>query len=285
MGTSVRRTAATGLLAAVVMCASAAPATAAVTIGQTGPIVGLCSTNQDWAQQTVSTGNPYVVPSIPPARALTITSWSHLAYTSPDQKLKFKVYRPVSGLTYTVVGHDLRNLNPSVLNTFETEITVQPGDILGITNASDSASTNTGCGINAFGETDLESPTDTPLGGQVTFGNSVGAAPLDISAVVEPTNTFTLGQATRNKKKGTATLMLQVPNLGELSISGSGATASAGSKSVSPGNVGLTIRATGKKRKKLNRTGKVKLAPSITYTPTGGSASTQATKLKLKKRL
>jgi hypothetical protein len=284
MGISVRRTAATGLLAAVAVCASSAPATAAVTIGQTGPVTGLCGPNADWAQQVVSSGNPYVVPSIPPARALSITSWSHQAYTTPGQKLKFKVYRPISGLTYKVVGIDLRDLNPDALNTFKTEIPVQPGDILGITNPPGAANT-VGCGIGAFAETDLQLfPSDASLGSVVTFG-TVGGARLDISAVVEPTNTFTLGQATRNKKKGTATLTLQIPNPGEVSISGNGATASAGSKSVSPGAVGLTIRATGKKRKKLNRAGKVKLAPSISYTPTGGSTSTQATKLKLKKRL
>ena len=51
-----------------------------------------------------------------------------------------------------------------------------------------------------------------------------------------------------------------------------------------PGAAQLLIRAKGKKKRKLNETGKVKLNLAITYTPTGGDASTQSTKVKLKKQ-
>jgi hypothetical protein len=50
-----------------------------------------------------------------------------------------------------------------------------------------------------------------------------------------------------------------------------------------PGDVKLTIRAKGKKLRKLNDTGKVNVTPKITYTPTGGDPSAQSKKLKLKK--
>ena len=46
----------------------------------------------------------------------------------------------------------------------------------------------------------------------------------------------------------------------------------------------LLVRATGAKRRKLNSTGKVKVKLAVTYTPTGGSPSTQSVKLKLKKK-
>ncbi len=52
-----------------------------------------------------------------------------------------------------------------------------------------------------------------------------------------------------------------------------------------PGKVKLTIRAKGKKQKTLNETGKVQVKPKITFTPTGGDASTQSVKVKLKKTL
>ena len=48
-----------------------------------------------------------------------------------------------------------------------------------------------------------------------------------------------------------------------------------------PGAVELLIKARGKKKRKLNETGKVK--PNVTFTPTGGDPSTQSRKLKLKK--
>ena len=47
----------------------------------------------------------------------------------------------------------------------------------------------------------------------------------------------------------------------------------------------LTIKAKGKKQKTLNETGKVTVTPKVTYTPTGGDASTQSVKVKLKKKL
>ena len=105
---------------------------------------------------------------------------------------------------------------------------------------------------------------------------------------VEPSNSFIVGAVTRNKKKGTAILSINVPNPGELTGSGKGvrvASAAVTSKTVAaPGEVELTVSARGKKKRKLNETGKVKVTPTITYTPTGGASSTQTRKVKLRKR-
>jgi hypothetical protein len=104
---------------------------------------------------------------------------------------------------------------------------------------------------------------------------------------VEPSNSFIVGGVKRNKKKGTATLTLNLPNPGELSGVGGGAKVSgvaATSKAVQAGQATLVIRAKGKKKRKLNETGKVKVTPTITYTPTGGDPSTQTRKVKLRKR-
>jgi hypothetical protein len=103
-----------------------------------------------------------------------------------------------------------------------------------------------------------------------------------------PSNAFTLGATQRNKKKGTATLAITLPNPGELTVSGKGVTAaSAGqatiAQAVSAGSVRVLIKAKGKKKAKLNRTGKVKVGVTIAYTPTNGTANTQTVKVKLKK--
>lgn len=287
----IRRIGLLSVLAGFVAAANASPAGAAVTIGQTGPVTGLCSQDQDWAQQIVSSGVPYIVPPIPPATSLTITSWSHQASSTPNQQIKFRVYRPVMGLTYQVVAQDVHSLTPSVLNTFPADVRVASGDILGISNGPDTPLM--GCGIGAFSETDLVNGTSNAgpglaPGDNVTF-NTIGGARLDVSAVVEPTNKFTLGALTRNKKKGTATLNLSLPNPGELVGSGNGAnvasTGTAGiSKSVGTGAAQLLIKAKGKKKKKLNQKGRVKLNVAITYTPTGGSPNTQSVDVKLKKK-
>ncbi len=142
----------------------------------------------------------------------------------------------------------------------------------------------------AAGDTMLyANPSDAADGQEVAFTTVPNRRPK-VAAVVAPTNTFTLGQITRNKKKGTASLTATGPNPGDLSGSGKGVkvASAAGaviSKSVGVGPAQLSIKAKGKKKRKLNQTGKVKLNVAVTYTPTGGEPSTQSIKVKLKKRL
>jgi hypothetical protein len=149
--------------------------------------------------------------------------------------------------------------------------------------------------------------SDVAPGAMPPFTDEGGG--LDLAAVLEPdcnrnglgddtqdpdltachSNSFTFAGVTRNKKKGTATLKVNVPNPGELTGSGNGVKAySAGaviSKSVGAGQAQLLIKAQGKKSKQLNQKGKVKLSVAVTYTPTGGDPSTQSVKVKLKKKL
>jgi hypothetical protein len=111
----------------------------------------------------------------------------------------------------------------------------------------------------------------------------------EVALNAEITSTFTVDAITRNKKKGTATLTVTVAHAGELTGAGKGvnvANAAVISKTVSaPGSVQLLIKAKGKKKKKLNSTGKVRVKPKITYTPTGGEPGTRSVKVKLKKNL
>lgn len=50
--------------------------------------------------------------------------------------------------------------------------------------------------------------------------------------MVEPSNAITVGQITRNKKKGTSTITVDVPNPGELAGSGNGVKASSAGRAV-----------------------------------------------------
>jgi hypothetical protein len=108
-----------------------------------------------------------------------------------------------------------------------------------------------------------------------------------LNAVINPISTFTLGAITHNKKKGTATIAVEVPNPGELTGSGRSvkvANAATGKQVRAPGRVRLLIKAMGRKKRKLNSTGKVKVRPEITYIPTGGGVNTQSMKVRLIKR-
>jgi hypothetical protein len=121
------------------------------------------------------------------------------------------------------------------------------------------------------------------------FGLGVYGHPAaDNFATARPTNAFTIGQITRNKRNGTATVQVVIPGPGTLALGGNGvktggATVSRAVKASQP--VDLVVRATGKKKRKLKSNGKVRVAPAITYTPVGGSSGTQTASIKLKKKL
>jgi hypothetical protein len=271
--------------------ASPSPAAGSVTIGQLAPTpTPECSSTLDQGPaSTVTSGASYVVPSTGGVTDWTLTSWSHNATAGAGQHLTMKIFRKVADpRTYQVVAHDIRTLSPSTLNTFPVSIRVKPGDFLGQNGGTPVQSA---CFFAAgFGDTYLDRGGNLADGQSEAFTHQVNGFRLNISAVVNPTNTFTLGTVTRNKKKGTATIGATVPNPGELTASGNGVkAASAGgaviSKAVGAGQATLLIKAKGKKRKTLNETGKVKLKVAITYTPTGGDPSTQSTKVKLKRKL
>ena len=254
-----------------------------MTLGQLnpGPTGGSCAA-ADFAQLNVGTGNSYTVPE-----AGTITQWSHNAAAGAGQMLTMKVLRKVADpLFFKVIGLDTRPLSPSVLNSFQVNIPVQAGDILGLNATAPSTACVFG-GVPA--DTYLTKAGNlTPADAGGSFTSSTGAR-LNVSAVFEPSNTVTVGSTTSNKKKGTATLNLTLPNPGDLTAAGSGVSASSAghaqiSKAVPAGAAQLLIKATGKKRKTLNQTGKVKLNVTITYTPTNGAPGTQSVKVKLKKK-
>jgi hypothetical protein len=262
--------------AALLVClAVPSGASALTTIGQLAPgpqAGGGCGgAVSEFAQPTVTSGNTYVVPP----DAVKITSWSTNAGTNPAQSWTMKVYRRISGVTYQVVGHSgPRTLTPSIVNTFSTDVAVQPGDVLGLSRVGDF----TPCSFSVPGETHLWSPfTDNPDGATVTFGSTGDNFRLNIAATVatKPSNDFTLGKLKKNKNKGIAFLTVDVPGPGTLKLTGTGVKAqrsggATASKEVTgPGKVQLKIKAKGKKKAKLLDRGKVKVKAKITFTPNG----------------
>jgi hypothetical protein len=270
-----------GVLAALPLTVGASSAGASVTIGQLpDPNAGNCDAGVDFVQLGVSSGNQYVVPG-----AGTITSWT-VAAGGDRGTLTMKIFRKLGDPPhFQVVGHagpQTRTPGGTTANTFPANIRVSPGDLLGLHTV-----TATPCAFKDPGGRFAMFPGDLADGAAADFGLSTEIA-LDIQAVFVPDNSFSLGRTTRNKKQGTATLTVNVPNPGELTGSGKDvkvAGAAVISKTVTaPGDVKLTIRAKGKKKRKLNATGKVTVTPTITYTPTGGDPSTQSRKLQIKKK-
>lgn len=85
-------------------------------------------------------GNSYAVPAMDGVDNWTVTSWSHQARSGTGQKLKLKVYRPLGGLAYRIVSHDVpRDVTENALNRFQTSVPAKAGDVVGFATVTGSA--------------------------------------------------------------------------------------------------------------------------------------------------
>jgi hypothetical protein len=283
---------------------TSSPAGAAtVTIGVFNPFPGAtatCTNNpHDYLQPTVNSGPSFVVP---PGGA-RITSWSTNAGTAgagSGQQEEMKIFRKVGDpTTYQVIGHDGPRLLATGLNTFPTNIAVQPGDVLGLNDVNASMAAPEVCLVAVSGETYLFSSGNLNEGDPAkAFAVGGPNSRLSIQAVVElapgvkPTgaSAFSFGKVKDNKKKGTATITVNVPGPGTVDLAGKGVKnqrsgGAVASKVVSAaGPVQLLVKPKGKVKHKLAKKGKAKVKVSVTYTPSGGNAATQSERVKLVKK-
>src|SRR5262245_41514029 len=239
------------LALALLMAPSSAGAS--VTVGQTfiPDAFPECSAGFTRIQGT-SPGGQYAAPADG-----VITAWSFTAGPAPP-RLRFKVAHPEGGNSFTIVGEsDLETPMPNQLNTYsDVRVPVQTGDVIGFYLADTAPCLQDG--LSGYQENIRFG--DVVPGAQASFDVDLpNEHRLDVSAVLVPTNTLTLGKTALNKKKGTATLNLTLPNPGELTASGKGVQASSAgagtSKSVGAGQAKLLIKAKGKKKKRLNQKG------------------------------
>jgi hypothetical protein len=259
----------------------AAPGKASVTLGQVAPpgfTPATCGPSSGaYVQPTVTSGTSFVAPG-----AGTLTSWSTRATSASGQMMALRLFRPLGGAVYLNTSHDgPRPLAPSVVNTFTVNLPIKAGDILGV----DTSGTGNlvGCAFQVPGETRWGSfPEAVEDGESATFSDSANYR-LNVSAVMNPSNAFTFGRAIRNRKNGTATITVELPGPGAVSLRGKGVkgqTAQAGT----PGPLKLRVAAKGKLKKRLQTRGKVRAKASVTFTPTGGDAADQPVGLKLIRR-
>ena len=201
--------------------------------------------------------------------------------------MRLRVLREAGGGAYTAVGTGPTWLvaatsgHPLITIPVSPGLPICSGDIVGLESLT-AGSATAEYTSSAFAYAFWSAP---PADGATRVPNSNGLPrELVTQETIEPTNTFQVGGVERHKRKGTATIRLNLPNAGDLTASGNGAkVAGATSKSVGEGAAKLLVKARGKKRSALNRTGRVKLSVAITYTPTGGTANTERVKVKLQR--
>lgn len=279
----IKRAGAAVILLCVAVLTADAPASAEVTIGQVAPSGGVletCPTGPtDLVQPSVTAGG-----NLYSARAAgTITSWSTRSGGSGSYTLK--VYRRTTDPdVFRVIGHSGPQPLTSGLNTFSANLTVTSGDLIGL-NAGGPG--NNTCGFSSPGDFVLTSGGNLPDGGSGNFppAGAMDNVRLNLSATLVPTNAFSLGRITRDRRKGSATLEILVSNPGSVTLAGKGLKAKRTTKTVAvQGVVRFAIAVTGKRKKKLNRKGRIAVQVNATFTPTGGDPTAQTLTVTLKKK-
>jgi hypothetical protein len=244
-----------------------------------------------------------------------LTSWRFHSSADPAAgAVRLKIFRYIgtgSDLVFKVLAESsLKTLEPDTAYDFKERIPVDQGDLLGLTAVGDAEVGITVPGtpenrLAQFGGGDIPpGQTGTATIAWPDRRPSV-AATVESDAdndgfgdqtqdkcPVDPTTQalcqFSFGKLKRNEKRGTAVLPVTVPGAGTLALGGKGVAGQQAQTSravTSASTVKLMVKGKGKKKKTLNRTGKVKLNLAITYTPAGGDPSTQSIKVKLKKEL
>jgi len=263
-------------VACLIAMAAATTARAAVTIGQlpaTAPAPACPSSGFDYLQTSVTGGNLYS------ARAAgTITSWSTNS-SGAGATYVFKVFRRTSDPdVFQVVGKAIQHTLTPGLNTAPTDIQVESGDLIGLHEEGASNS----CTFPAPGDGVLRAAVDLDIGEVAPFTPETDVR-LNLSAVLAPSNAFTIVGIARHRRSGAATLTAELSNPGLATISGRGLKKRHVTTAVAS-QVTLKVAAAGKTSRKLARKGHLKVPVTVTFYPTGGDPSAQTFPLKLVQR-
>jgi hypothetical protein len=256
--------------------AAAAPAHASVTIGQlpTAAPSPRCTVDADYLQPSVTGGNLYIA-----RQAGTITSWSTNSFNSGATYV-FKVFRRTSDpdVFQVIARSEPHSLLPG-LNTVPVSIPVRSGDMIGI---NESGAPNS-CTFVLPGDSVLSHPGDLSDGAAGEF-SAVEDVRLNLSAVLVPSNEFTLGTVTRDRRRGSASLTAYVSNPGLVTISGKGLKRQVARTVAVPGPVPFQIASAGSFKRRLERKGKVAVNPTVTFYPAGGDPASKSITVRLRMR-
>jgi hypothetical protein len=211
----------------------------------------------------------------------TVTSWMAKANTGTN--LAMQALRPTGGTTYTSLNTSSAvNFAGPLGGPFPTSQDLKVGDTVGLRDsAGNLIYANTAGATSAVWFMGAG-----PLGdGTTRAADATGTnKEVLVQATIEPSSKLQFDAAVLNKKKGTATMVMRVPNAGTLSYPTNGMSITGPTSVGSLGDFQLFIKATGGSLKKLKKKGKVGLAPTITFTPTNGNAAASSTKLTLHKK-
>ena len=211
----------------------------------------------------------------------TVTSW-RFADQFSGNTVSLRVLRPGSSATnFTGAGTSPSQVSVTGTNgPFGVSLPIKIDDSVGLNGSIGSGLWS----ITAFG-TGLYWNMPALDDGSSADGTVQAQRELLVQATIEPSSKLQFDAAVLNKKKGTATVTMQVPNPGALTYPPQTAVITGPASVAAPGEVQLTISVAGKARKKLKKKGKVALSPAVTFAPNNGAAATSSTSVTLRKKL
>lgn len=272
----------TSILAATALAAAAVPANAAVTIGS--DLSGAANSNSCGASDCTTT-NLVLTGNLAPGGLRspvngTVTSWRFKS-GSAGNAVSLRVLTPGAGVSFTGGGASAAVTSAGGLNgPFPTSVPIRSGDAIGLDRSNGALVLSTNPGASQAYWT-----MPTLASGSTRDGSLGGGNEVLVQAVVEPTNMLTFGAPAINRKTGTATLAVDVPNAGQLAVAGTNVAVSGVPGTVgAAGRIQVTVQATGKARKRLKKKGAVTVSPSFSYTPDNGQANVQTTSVTLLKK-
>jgi hypothetical protein len=209
------------------MSALFAPAAGAqIVVGQVSPTVpteSFCTIGApfDEVQVGVQGGTSYAAPA-----AGVLTSWS--VNEGPGSgSLGMKVFRPLGGGAYLIVGHDgPRPLTPNSLNTFPISIPVQAGDIVGTALPASSAVScvfSTGLAGDVIGFREGLAADGQSISQEETYGEFR----INVSAMLLPPPVINTISPSKGSIKG-ASVVISGANFASVSAVSFGSVAAAG---------------------------------------------------------
>ena len=164
-----------------------------------------------------------------------------------------------------MIAHAPAHTLTAGINTVPVSIAVRSGDMIGI-NESGGANS---CTFSQPGDAVLTRGGSLSDGASGTFAQN--DVRLNLSAVLVPSNDFSIAAITRDRHQGTATVIVNVSNPGVLTISGKGLKKRKSKNVATAATVQFGIASAGAKKRRLDKTGKVTLTPTMTFFPSGGS--------------
>jgi len=224
----------------------------------------------------VHTGNPF------PARSPTSgTVLSFGVRSASADTLTFRL-GSTSGVQATAgsgagTGPTVHLAGPGAFS-FPANLPISAGDLVGFDSSSSRAYGD--CFVPGAFFNSYSPPLVDGAAPQSTAGGGSGACELLVNAVVEPSSSFTFGAVKLNKALGSAKLSVAFPGPGSAVLSGPKVKRFQTSDAFA-GTLKLPVKPTKRTKKKLLRTGKQKVAVTVTFSPTGGTPSSQSAKIKL----